>query len=629
MARRVLHIDLETYSETDIKKVGTYKYAENSEIILCAYAYDDEPVQITEEPLPGDFIAALSDPAILKTAYNAVFEIRVLSHYLKRELDVSQWRCTMAATLRLGLPAGLKRVGEILQISRQKLDTGETLIKFFSQPARQNGLFGNRHLPGESPDKWEQFKEYCKRDVEAEREIYKELGKYEVSANEELIWQLDYKINSAGVKIDTELVTGAIAIAEQIRNEAYTKAYELTGGVNLNSNAQLTAWIEEVEGRRPNTLDKSAREELKTQVTAEVQQVLELKDLVSKSSVKKYQAMLDTLCADGRVRGMFQYYGANRAGRWTSKVIQLQNLPQNHIKYLDLAREYVKARNIDALEIGYRKPVEVLSQLLRTAIVAEEGRFIVADFSAIEARIIAWLADEQWRMEVFAQGGDIYCASASEMFGVPVEKHGINAELRQKGKIAELACGYGGGVNALKAFGADKMGLSEEEMQGIIDKWRTSSPNIVQLWQKVERFARRSITNKSKLHVFKKLEFIGSDEYLFIGLPSGRKLAYRKAAIDKGITYEGGVKWERVSTWGGKLVENIVQAIARDCLAVAMYRLDRAGYKIVMHVHDEIICEMTDGSLEEVIAIMCEPLNWAPGLLLNADGYETVYYKKD
>lgn len=652
----ILAIDLETFCELDIKKVGTYKYAENCEIMLCAYAYDDAQVQIIDlacgEKFPADFEAALFNPNVIKAAYNAPFEMQVLEKYFGRPIDPAQWDCSMVLGLRLGLPAGLDELGRVLRIvaDKRKLASGQKLIRYFSVPRTVSSaaplkLWGDeddtRNLPEHNRQKWNEFLDYCKQDVESERAIRQRLDKYPTTDFERRLWCLDQKINSNGVLIDMELVDGAIKINNALQASATEQSRILTGGINLNSNTQLLNWFEEQEGWRPSSLDKASRADLKAdKLKPNVRKVLALKDLSSKTSVKKYEAMEATACEDNRARGMFQFYGANRTGRWSGRLIQLQNLPQNHLDTLDIARQFVRNADYDALQIFYDNPADVLSQVIRTAFIAEEGsRFIVADFSAIEARVIAWLADEKWRMDVFAKGGDIYCASASAMFKVPVEKNGVNKELRAKGKIAELACGFGGNVGALKAFGADKLGLSDSDMEGIIKKWRASSPHICKLWSDVESAAKRALKTKTSIALKHGIEFQVNDDFLFIKLPSGRKLAYYKPKIitegkKESLTYEGTLQasngWGTNRTWGGKLVENIVQAIARDCLAVAMIRLDDAGYKIVMHIHDEIICEMPDGvgNLNEVVAIMSQPIDWAEGLILNAAGYETPYYRK-
>ena len=653
-----LHIDLETFSTLDIKQVGLYKYAENCQILLCAFAFDDQPVVIIDltcgESLPEYFINSLFDPNILKTAYNASFEFNVLAHHLHCSLDITQWQCTMVLGLTLGLPAGLDEIGKVLNLSSDmlKISEGKKLINFFSRPVKSKAdnlieLFHdhstNRNLPQNHPEKWNAFKVYCKQDVVAERSIHYRLFKFAPPVSEQKLWCLNQKINSNGVLIDFNFVKGALTIDSAIQNDARQQSDLLTCGLNLNSNSQLLTWIEQQIGWRPTSLDKYSRSLLRDKnLPDNVLHLLDIKETVSKTSVKKYQAMIDSACSDGRARGMFQFYGANRTGRWAGRLIQLQNLPQNHIDDLDFARLCVRHADFSAIKICFSdNPSDVLSQLIRTAFIAPDScRFIIADFSAIEARVIAWLANEKWRMEVFAKGGDIYCASASEMFKVPVEKHGVNKKLRAKGKIAELACGFGGGVNALKAFGADKMGLSDDDMVSIIKKWRASSPHICKLWRDVESAAFFAIKSKSPTTCQKGISFQVVDDFLFIGLPSGRKLAYFKPRIIKkdgkdSLAYDGNIQasggWGQISTWGGKLVENIVQAIARDCLAVAMLRLDDAGYKIVMHVHDEIVCEMPNdkGCLADVINIMCQPIGWADGLLLAADGYVSSFYRKD
>lgn len=650
---KILSIDLETYSPIDLQKCGLYKYAENSEILLFAYAYDDGPVQVIDmacgEPLPDDVRADLTNPDVLKTAFNAAFELHVLNHWLEIRLDPAQWFCTMVQSYTLGLPGSLKDVGQVLNLAedKKKLATGKRLIQYFCKPCKPTKANGGRtrNLPQHAPDKWELFKTYNGQDVEAERAIRKKIERFFPNATERKLWCLDQKINDAGVLLDETLVAQAIALDARIKDEVLSKARQLTGMENPNSNAQLLDWFEQQESWRPKTLDKKARADMlqDNHLSAKTRTMLAYKQLLSKTSVKKYMAMQNAECKDHRGHGMLQFYGAARTGRWAGRLVQLHNLPQNHLVDLDDAREMVKAGDLDSLSIFYDNLSDVLSQLIRTAFIAGPGkRFIVADFSAIEDRVIAWYADEAWRLQAFADGKDIYCASASQMFGVPVVKHGINGELRQKGKVAELACGYGGGVNALKAFGADKMGLTEEHMKDIVTKWRQSSPRIVKMWREVENAAKSAIRHKgAAIHYKHGLTFYTRSGLLFIRLPSGRAIAYVKPRIEQEyefnretLTYEGVILnggWGRNYTWGGKLVENIVQATARDCLAMAMLRLDKAGYKIVMHVHDEVILEMPygTGSLDEAAGIMGQPISWAPGLLLRADGYETPYYKKD
>lgn len=650
---KTLAIDLETFSDIDIAKSGLYKYAEHSEVLLFAYAYNDSPVRVVDlaggEELPDTVLRDLTAPDVLKTAFNAAFEMHVLAHWLDLQPDPAQWLCTMVQSYMLGLPGSLKDVGRVLGLpeDKQKMAIGKRLIQYFCKPCRPTKANGGRtrNRPSDAPDKWELFKIYNRQDVEAERAIRKKVGRFNPTPTERELWCLDQKINDAGVRIDEELVDQAIRLDTRIKETVLQKAVQLTHMTNPNSNTQLMDWFEAQEGWRPETLDKKARAELlqKDNILPGTRQMLEYKQLLSKTSVKKYVAMRTAECRDGRIHGMLQFYGAARSGRWAGRLVQLQNLPQNHLEDLDDAREMARAGDLDSLEIFYDNPSDVLSQLIRTAFIAGEGkRFIVADFSAIEARVIAWYADETWRLQAFADGKDIYCASASQMFGVPVVKHGINGELRQKGKVAELACGYGGGVNALKAFGADNMGLTEAHMKDIVTKWRQSSPRIVRMWRDIENAVKAAVRHKGvRIKYRHGLEFYTRAGLLFIRLPSGRAIAYarpgialeteynRETLIYEGTTLSGG--WGRCYTWGGKLVENIVQATARDCLAIAMLRLDEAGYKIVMHVHDEVILEMPygRGSLEEAAGIMGQPIDWAPGLLLRADGYETPYYRKD
>jgi len=661
----ILSIDLETYSEVDLNKQGLYKYAENAEILLFGYAFNDEPVKVIDftagEELPLDVLLALSDDEVLKTAFNASFEMHVINHWLStldpnileafnlHPMDPDQWFCTMVQSYTLGLPGNLKDVGKILNLTedKQKLASGKRLIQYFCKPCKGTKTNGGRlrNFPRDDPEKWELFKTYNGQDVEAERAIRKRIERFFPNDMERKLWCLDQCINDSGVLTDETLVNAAIALDQRIKEDAMEEARALTGIANPNSTIQVLDWFEQQEGWRPATLDKNIRKEiLQQETTPETHRLLKLKDLLSKTSVQKYAAMKHSRCRDGRVHGMLQFYGASRTGRWAGRLVQLHNLPQNHLNDLDTARKVVHSGDYEMLQMFYDNPSDVLSQLIRTAFIAVDGcRFVIADFSAIEARVIAWIADEAWRQKAFANGEDIYCASASAMFGVPVKKHGVNSELRAKGKIAELACGYGGGVNALLAFGADKMGLSQDDMKAIIKKWRASSPHICRMWRDVEAAAKQAIKQKGNIVKWRKnIEFFTKAGMLFIRLPSGRCIAYVKPKISyeedynrETLTYEGTVQgtggWGNNYTWGGKLTENIVQATARDCLAQAMLRLTAAGYKIVMHVHDEVICETPEGegSLKEVIQIMSAPISWARGLLLTADGYETKYYKKD
>lgn len=658
MSKDVLSIDLETYCELDIKKVGTYKYAENCDILLWAYAFNAEPVQVIDlaqgETVPDRVLQALQDGTTWLAAYNAAFERNVIRYWLARNYPTiappktKQWFCTMVQSFRLGLPGGLDNLGKAFHLSadKQKMAVGKRLIQYFSKPCKATKSNGGRtrNLPKHNMEKWNLFKEYCKRDVESERALRWRMQRYLPTVGEQNLWVLDQQINDTGVLVDTELVANAIKLDAEIKEKVLEKAKALTGIENPNSNAQLLEWFEQSEGYKIDTLDKAKRAELLAgnDINGETRKMLEYKNLLGKTSVKKYEAMQNMLCRDNRVHGMLQFYGAQRTGRWAGRGVQLHNLPQNHLDDLDEARQLVKAGDLETLEVFYDNPSDVLSQLIRTAFIAGKGkRFIVADFSAIEARVIAWIADEDWRIQTFAKGGDIYCASASQMFHVPVVKHGVNGHLRAKGKIAELACGYGGGVNALRAFGADKMGMTESEMQETIAMWRERSPHICQLWRDLETCAKKAIKMKTRVNYKKGIDFYSNGFYLFMCLPSNRFITYVRPKVEQEeefnrvtLTYEGVTpagNWGRVHTWGGKLTENLVQAVARDCLALAMTRLNAAGYKIVMHVHDEVILEMLygKGSLEEATGIMGKAIPWAPGLLLRADGYETEYYKKD
>nr|DAR67630.1 MAG TPA: DNA polymerase I [Caudoviricetes sp.] len=656
----ILSIDIETYSDLDIKKVGGYKYAENAEVLLFAYAWGDDPVQIVDftagEELPDDVLSALTDNAITKCAYNAQFERTVLSHYLHRMdptasfqfLDPAGWSCTMVHALTLGLPGSLDMASKALRLAddKAKMSVGKQLITYFCKPCKPTKVNGGRerNLPEHAPEKWATFKEYCVRDVVAEREIRRRLSNFPLRVGEQRLWELDQCINDRGVSIDARLVSEAIAFDADFKGRIIAEAAELTGLPNPASREQLRRWIYKNEGFVPESLAKDALPELMTQVQKpEVKEMLHLKQLMSKTSVKKYEAMQRARCDDGRVHGLLQFYGANRTGRWAGRLVQVQNLPRNSMTELDDARVLLRRGDTDAIEMIYAHPLDVLSQLIRTAFVPHKGcRFIVADFSAIEARVIAWLANEKWRMKVFADGGDIYCASASKMFGVPVEKHGVNGHLRQKGKIAELALGYQGSIGALKAMGADKLGLSDEELREIVDSWRRASPRIKQLWYDVDAAALEAVRECRAVTLHHGVAFSYRKGILFLRLPSGRRLAYVRPKIEvepefnrEGLTYEGSEqtsgKWTRLRTYGGKLVENIVQAIARDCLAVAMKRLEGVGFRIVMHIHDEVVieCHADACDLMDVCRIMGDPIDWAKGLILTADGYTTDYYKKD
>ena len=642
-----LGIDIETYSEVDLLKCGVYAYAEHPsfEILLFAYAFDDEETHVVDlkcgERLPPRVLDALTDPAITKAAFNAAFERTCIGRYLGKRLDAAQWQCTAVQSAMLALPLSLEGVGEVLGIERKKLKEGGDLVRYFSLPCKPTKANGQRtrNLPEHAPEKWQRFKEYCVRDVEAEREIRARLQGYPIPAKEQELYRLDQEINDRGIMVDPVLVARAIECDEQYREKTTKRAYELTGLANPNSPAQLKEWLEG-QGTQVDTLDKKAVRALLPDAEGDVLEVLKLRLLMAKTSVKKYEAIRRSVCADGRVHGLLQFYGANRTGRWAGRLVQIQNLPQNHIPDLALARDLVKAGRYADIEALYESTPNVLSELIRTAFVPRPGcRFIVADFSAIEARVIAWLAGEQWRLEVFEGGGDIYCASASKMFHVPVEKHGQNAHLRQKGKIAELALGYGGAAGALTAMGALDMGLAEEELPSLVRQWREANPHIIRLWAQVENAAMTAVREKARVRLGR-LTFHCRSGMLFITLPSGRKLCYVKPRIQTnrfggdGLTYEGvgeGKKWTRIETFGGKLTENIVQATARDLLAEAILRLRDAGLEIVMHVHDEAVLEVPIGhsSVDEVCALMAEAPAWADGLPLRADGYECRFYQKD
>ena len=662
----VLSIDIETYSNVDIKRAGVYPYAASPEfkILLFAYAVDDGPVNVLDlaqgEKIPQFIVGHLFDPAFVKTAYNANFERTCLAAHFGRAMPPEQWECTMARALTMGLPMSLDAVGKALKLpqDKQKSGTGAALIRYFCVPQKRRKelnpyLFDDpylasfRNYPKDSPAKWEQFKAYCAQDVETERTIRKTLDVWEPNKQEQRIWRLDQRVNDTGVEVDLQLVERAVTCAAAHQTELEAEALQLTGLDNPNSVAQIKQWLKEAEGLEVESLNKDAMPGLLKQAESEtVKRVLEIRQELAKTSIKKYEAMERSHCADGRIRGLFQYYGANRSGRWAGRLVQVQNLPQNHLEDLDLARKLLGSGDFASFEMLFGNVPDTLSQLLRTALVARGGcRFVVADFSAIEARIIAWLAGEDWRMEVFRTHGKIYEASASQMFKVPIEEITKTNPLRQKGKIAELALGYGGAAGALKAMGALKQGLKEAELKPLVNTWRNSNPKITQLWWDVEEAAMEALGQGWMSYVGAYLKFgvARIDENtttLLVSLPSGRQLSYIRPRIEKDprfgkdmITYEGYEqgKWGRLKTYGPKLVENIVQAIARDCLAEAMLRLDEHGFRIVMHVHDEVVIEAPeeDDCLDEVCRIMGQPLDWAPGLPLPAAGYETKYYRKD
>lgn len=650
---RRLGIDLETYSDVDITSFGAYAYVNSPvfEILLFAYAFDDDPVQVVSliegEELPADVLQALFSPDVLKTAYNANFERTCLAKHFNKPMALNEWACTSVLALTLGLPGYLAGVTQALGFpeEKQKMTEGKRLITYFCKPCNPSKINGGRtrNLPEHDPEKWEKFKAYNGQDVEVEREVLKKCDKYRPNAFEYALWQFDQRMNNKGVLIDVPFIENAITLDGIAKEKATEELKNLTGLANPASVLQFKGWLEEKLGTKLKSIDKTHTAELlKTELPADVRKGIKLKQLISKTSVKKYTAMLNSVCDDGRIHGVLQFYGANRTGRWAGRVVQLQNLPQNHLEDLDEARQLVRAGDHEMVEMLYGNVPNVLSQLIRTALVAEKGsRFIVADFSAIEARVIAWLSGEKWRQEVFANGGDIYCASASQMFKVPVEKHGTNGHLRQKGKVAELALGYQGGPGALKTMGALNMGLTEEELPEIVSKWRSASPHIVKFWYDVDSLVKEAITERRTTSYKYGIAFCYEKGMLFIRLPSGRRIAYVRPRLgvnrfgSESITYEGmdqtTKKWTRLETYGGKLVENIVQATARDCLAASMLRLDKAGYQILFHVHDEVIIEAPygKGTQEDVVEIMSQNEPWMKGLLLTADSYETEYYKKD
>lgn len=645
---KTLSIDIETYSDVQLPKTGVYRYCEsdNFEILLFAYSVDSQPVQVIDlacgETIPEEIIAALEDDAVIKWAFNAAFERICLSRFLGYPtgtyLSPESWRCSMIWAATMGLPLSLEGVGAILGLEQQKLTEGKDLIKYFCQPCAATKSNGGRtrNRPFHAPDKWEAFKRYNIRDVETEMGIQHKLRKFPVPDEVWEEYHIDQEINDRGVRLDMELVQQAIAMDTRSREELTAAIKDMTALENPNSVQQMKQWLSN-NGIETDSLDKKAVAELLKDAPDNLADVLTLRQQLAKSSVRKYQAMEKTVCSDGRARGMFQFYGANRTGRFSGRNIQLQNLPQNHLPDLSEARSLVRSGDFDGVELLYEDVPDTLSQLIRTAFIPrEDSLFYVADFSAIEARVIAWFAGESWRQQVFENGGDIYCASASQMFKVPVEKHGINGHLRQKGKIAELALGYGGSVGALKAMGALDMGLSEDELPALVDAWRQANPRIVEFWWAVDRAVMEAVKYKHTTTDYG-LTFSCKSGMLFITLPSGRKLAYVKPKIGTNkfggscITYEGvggTKKWERLDSYGPKFVENIVQATARDILCYAMKTLRCCS--IVMHIHDELVIEADPKvSLDAICEQMGRTPPWAKGLLLRADGYTTPFYKKD
>lgn len=656
---RHLSIDIETFSSIDIKKSGLYKYVQSLdfEILLFAYSFDGAPVQIIDlaqgEMLPTEIVTALRDPEVIKHAYNAPFEWYALNKFYCSPLE--QWRCTMLHGLYCGYTAGLAATAAALGLpeDKRKMSIGSALIKTFCVPVKPTAKNGQRtrNLPHHEPEKWNLFKEYCKQDVVTEMEIERRLSSFPVPEQEQKLWELDQRINAYGVRVDKELIEGALYCSEQINNEHMQEAVQLSGLQNPKSVKQLTRWLEQETGEKISDLQVGTVKELIVTTNSDAaRRMLEIRRELSKTSLKKYTAMKEAVCDDGRIRGLLQFYGANRTGRWTGRLVQVQNLPKNYLETLSHARACVKEKKVAALKLVYGNVPDTLSQLIRTTFVPSPGNvFLVADFSAIEARIVAWFADEQWRLDVFATHGKIYEASASQMFGVPIEsivKGNPEYELRQKGKVAELALGYQGSTGALTAMGALKMGLREEELKDIVKRWRSANKRIVDLWYSLENAALEVVWTGQPaaikgLLLARESDYNNKQDFLTITLPGKRKLFYAEPFVQvnelgKEALYYHGInqdtkKWEVIPTYGGKLTENVAQAIARDCLAESLKRLDKAGYKAVMHVHDEVILDVpkTLAHIKNVTDIMGIPITWAPRLLLRAEGYETEFYKKE
>lgn len=663
-----LSIDIETYSDIDLKKAGLYKYVQSLQfqILLFAYRCDDEPVQIVDlaqgERIPFEIQLAMMNPKIIKRAYNAAFEWYCLSKYLQLKPEtqtawLGQWRCTMLHGLYLGYPSRLAAIGEALKLpqDKKKMGVGQALIRYFCKPCKPTKANGSRtrNLPKHEPEKWELFKEYCKQDVYSENSIWRMLSVFPVSDDVQKQWELDMRINANGVNLDRELIDGALHCNALITDELMNEATQLTGLRNPKSVAQLKKWLTEELSEDVNTLSKTKVAELldRDLPSSDVGRVLEIRQELGKSSVSKYEAMETCICSDGRARGLLQFYGGNRTGRWAGRLIQVQNLPRNYIESLDTARELVRKKNAEAIRLLYGNIPDTLSQLIRTAFIPSEGnKFVVADFSAIEARVIAWLAGEQWRLDVFNTHGKIYEASASSMFGVPIElikKGNPEYALRAKGKVAELALGYQGSAGALINMGALDMGLSEEELPDIVQRWRKANPRIKDLWYACENAALEVMTSGRRTGINKNIIFAreydlnSGLDFFTVQLPSGRKLYYphpflaendfgKQALHYYGVNQKTG-KWGVIATYGGKLTENIVQAVARDCLAVTLERLDAAGLQVVMHIHDEAVidCPKDKISVEKACELMGQPISWAEGLPLKAAGFESEYYMKD
>jgi len=642
----VMSIDIETFSDVSLPDCGVHRYAssEQFEILLFAYSVDEGETRVVDlalgEKMPEEAMALLQDDTVVKAAFNAAFERTCINRYFGLSLPPEVWRCTAVQAAMLALPLSLEGVGEALSLDKKKMSEGKELIRFFCMPCKPTKSNGNRmrNLPGDAPEKWEMFKSYCKRDVDVEKQIREKLKRYPIPDREQCLYCMDQRINDRGILVDTDMVKQAISCDLLYKDTATRRAYELSGLENPNSVSQLKGWLIS-KGLEVDSLAKDTVRELVDKTEGDVSELLKLRLAMSKTSVKKYEAIERAVC-DGRVHGLLQFYGANRTGRWAGRLVQIHNLPQNHMEDLELARSIVKEGRFDLVELLYDSTPGVLSELIRTAFVAKPGcRFIISDFSAIEARVLAWMSGEQWRLEVFATHGKIYEASASAMFGVPIEEIGKTSPLRQKGKIAELALGYGGSVGALVSMGAVKMGLSEEELPELVSQWRGANPHITDFWRKVDVAALKAVKEKTTVQMHM-LTFEYRGGILFVHLPSGRKLSYVKPRIElnrfghESITYEGvgeSKKWTRIETYGAKIVENIVQAVSRDILAEAMLRLEKAGFDIVMHVHDEVVLEVPDGvsSVDEINEMMAVNPSWAVGLPLKAAGFESAFYKKD
>lgn len=651
-----LLMDFETFSTVNIGKCGSYRYMDDPsfEPLLLSYAMNDDPVKLVDfthdEEWPEEFLAALYDPAITKIAWNCAFERNVIYTALGKYTPPEQWLDVMHVAAQCGLPMSLDAAGKALGLPEEqaKMKEGKALIRYFCCPCKPTKTNGGRerNFPEHAPERWKTFRDYCTRDTEAERTIFHMLEQWLPNEDERRFWALDQRINEKGVRIDRQLAINAVAMDERYKEELTAKAVALTGLENPKSVSQVKNWLADQEGKSFPSLNKKVIADVVSQLQSEdAREFMALRGELSKSSTAKYQAMLRSMCSDEHSKGCFQFYGANRTGRFAGRLVQFQNMSKNYSPSLAGMRELVRGGHYSALNALYDSVSGVLSELVRTAIIPEEGqRIVVADFSAIEARVTAWFAGEEWRLQTFRDGGDIYCASASQMFHVPVVKHGINGELRQKGKVAELALGYGGGVNALKAFGADKMGMSDEEMQETVDLWRESSPKIVDLWRALEKAAIRCVARRATTtSTLGNVRFDFESGILWMTLPSGRRLAYYGAKYEetkfhpdrKSLTYMGvnqmTKRWERVETWGGKITENLVQATARDVLREAMFSLTEKGWDIRAHVHDECICTEPIGgkTVEQMCKAMCPDIPWAEGLPLNADGYDGPYYFKD